>query len=97
MITYMTCDSYFASSSQIKVYPVPANVHQEITIELDLTAEELQGASLDIFDVTGQLVQHVTNVLPVTKVSGFNAQGTYFGRILTGTNEIKTVKFIIVK
>ena len=97
MVTYMTCESYFSTASQIKVYPVPANVHQEITIELDLTDEELQGATLDIFDVTGQLVQHMTNILPVTKVSGFNAQGTYFGRILTGTNEIKTVKFIIVK
>ena len=96
-VTFMTCEVYFSSASHIKVYPVPANVLQEVTIELDLTTEELQGAVLDIYDVTGKLINHITELNPVTKVAGFKAQGTYFGRILTGTNEIKTVKFVIVK
>jgi hypothetical protein len=97
MITYKTCEMYFNSVSTVKVYPVPANVRQEITIELDLTAEELEGAVLDIYNVTGALINHVTDLTPITKIEGFKAQGTYFGRILTGTNEIKTVKFVIVK
>lgn len=97
MITYKTCEMYFNSVSTVKVYPVPANVRQEVTIELDLTAEELEGAVLDIYSVTGALVNHMTDLKPITKVEGFKAQGTYFGRILTGTNEIKTVKFVIVK
>ncbi len=97
MVTYMTCEMYFNSTSSVKVYPVPANVRQEITIELDLTAEELDGAVLDIYSVTGALINHVENLQPITKIEGFKAQGTYFGRILTGTNEIKTVKFVIVK
>ena len=97
MVTYMTCDFYFNSVAQVKAYPVPANVNQQITIELDLTAEELNGATLDIYDVRGALVSHVTDLKPITKISGFKAQGSYFGRILTGTNEIKTVKFVIVK
>ena len=97
MITFMTCEMYFNATSTVKVYPVPANVRQEITIELDLTAEELEGAVLDIYSVTGAHVSHVTDLQPITKIEGFKAQGTYFGRILTGTNEIKTVKFVIVK
>ena len=97
MVTYMTCEMYFNGTSHVKVYPVPANVRQEITIELELTSEELEGAVLDIYSVTGAHVGHVTNLQPITKIEGFTAQGTYFGRILTGTNEIKTVKFIIVK
>lgn len=97
MITYKTCEMYFNSVSNVKVYPVPANVRQEITIELDLTAEELEGAVLDIYSVTGAHINHVTGLTPITKIEGFKAQGTYFGRILTGTNEIKTVKFVIVK
>jgi phage baseplate assembly protein gpV len=96
-VTFVTCEVYFSTASHIKVYPVPANVLQEVTIELDLTTEELQGAVLDIYDVTGKLINHITELNPVTKVAGFKAQGTYFGRILTGTNEIKTVKFVIVK
>ena len=97
MVTYKTCEMYFNSVSTVKVYPVPANVRQEITIELDLTSEELEGAVLDIYSVTGAHINHVTDLQPITKIEGFKAQGTYFGRILTGTNEIKTVKFIIVK
>jgi hypothetical protein len=97
MVTYRTCEMYFNSASTVKVYPVPANVRQEITIELELTSEELEGAILDIYSVTGAHISHVTDLQPITKIEGFKAQGTYFGRILTGTNEIKTVKFIIVK
>ena len=97
MVTYKTCEMYFNSVSTVKVYPVPANVRQEITIELDLTSEELEGAVLDIYSVTGAHINHVTDLRPITRIEGFKAQGTYFGRILTGTNEIKTVKFVIVK
>ena len=97
MVTYKTCEMYFDAVSTVRVYPVPANVRQEITIELDLTSEELEGAVLDIYSMTGALINHVTDLQPITKIEGFKAQGTYFGRILTGTNEIKTVKFVIVK
>ena len=97
MVTYKTCEMYFNSVSTVRVYPVPANVRQEITLELDLTSEELDGAVLDIYSVTGAHINHVTDLRPITKIEGFKAQGTYFGRILTGTNEIKTVKFVIVK
>ncbi len=97
MVTFITCPREFNTTSSLKVYPVPANIQQEVTIELDLTAEELNGAVLDIYDATGKLVSHMTDLTPITRVAGFKAQGTYFGRIVTGTNEIKTVKFVIVK
>ena len=98
LVTYMTCEyAPDYSAGVVKVYPVPAHVRQEVTIELELTSEQLDGAVLDIYTVTGAHVSHVTDLQPITKISGFQAQGTYFGRILTGTNEIKTVKFIIVK
>ena len=97
MVTFQTCPREFNSLTSMKVYPVPATVQQVITIELDLTAEELDGAVLDIYDATGKLINHMSDLTPITKVAGFKAQGTYFGRIITGTNEIKTVKFVIVK
>ncbi len=97
IVTFYTCPRTFTSVSNVKVYPVPANIQQVVTLELDLTAEELNGAVLDIYDATGKLINHVTDLTPITRIAGFKAQGTYFGRILTGTNEIKTVKFVIVK
>ena len=96
-LTFITCPRLFNTVSGMKVYPVPANIEQVVTVEFDMTAEELNGAVLDIFDATGKLINHITDLKPVTRVAGFKAQGTYFGRIITGTNEIKTVKFIIVK
>ena len=96
-VHFITCGKYFSGNASIRVYPVPANTTQEVTIELNMTEEELEGAILDIYDVRGAHVKSLSNLTPITKVGNFGAQGTYFGRIITGTNEIKTVKFIIVK
>ena len=97
IVTYRTCEQYFSSSTSVKVYPVPATVQQVVTIELDLTAEELVDATLDIYDAIGAIVNHISNVEPITKVAGFKAAGTYFGRITLANGETKTVKFVIVK
>ena len=97
VVTYRTCEQYFSSSTSVKVYPVPATVQQVVTIELDLTAEELVDATLDIYDAIGAIVNHISNVEPITKVAGFKAAGTYFGRITLANGETKTVKFVIVK
>ena len=96
-VTYRTCDQYFSSNNSVKVYPVPATVQQVVTVELDMTAEELVDATLDIYDAVGAIVNHITKVDPVTKVDGFKAAGTYFGRITLANGETKTVKFVIVK
>jgi hypothetical protein len=96
-VHFVTCEKYFSGNASIRVYPVPASTTQEVTIELNMTPEELEGAILDIYDVRGAHVKSMNELTPITKVGNFGAQGTYFGRIITGTNEIKTVKFIIVK
>ena len=62
-----------------------------------MTAEELVDATLDIYDAVGAIVNHITKVDPITKVAGFKAAGTYFGRITLANGETKTVKFVIVK
>ena len=97
IVTYRTCEQYFYASTSVKVYPVPATVQQVVTIELDLTAEELVDATLDIYDAIGAIVNHIDKVDPITKVAGFKAAGTYFGRITLANGETKTVKFVIVK
>jgi hypothetical protein len=96
-VEFTSCDQSFNPSSSINVYPVPAKVNQTITVELDLSAEELENAILDIYDAKGAHVQHIKVTGRITKVDGFKAQGTYFGKIVTGTSEIKAVKFVIVK
>ena len=97
IVTYRTCEQYFYANNSVKVYPVPATVQQVVTIELDLTAEELVDATLDIYDAVGAIVNHIDKVDPITKVAGFKAAGSYFGRITLANGETKTVKFVIVK
>ena len=96
-VEFTTCDQSFSPSFTVKVYPVPARVNQPVTVELDLSMAELEGATLDIYDAKGAHVQHIRVVSKITQIDGFKAQGTYFGKITTGTNEIKAVKFVIVK
>ena len=97
LVTFKTCDMFFISKNLIKVYPVPAGLKETVTIEVKLTSEELNGAVLDIFDAKGAFIKSVQVNDIVIKVDGFTTPGAYFGRITTGTNEIKTVKFVIVK
>jgi len=97
MITFNTCEKEFNQIFSINVYPVPAQIEQPVWIEIDLTPAELEGAYLDIYDAKGAHVRQVKVESSKTKVEGFKTQGTYFGRITTGTDEIKAVKFVIVK
>ena len=97
LVTYKTCDMFFVSENLMKVYPVPARTQESVTIEAKLTDEQLKGAVLDIYDAKGAFVKQVEVNDIIIRIDGFTTPGAYFGRITTGTNEIKTVKFVIVK
>jgi len=94
---FRTCDKAFNPSLTLKVYPIPAQVDEPVYVEIDLTPEEMAGATLDIYDAKGAHVKHIQVVNAVTEVTGFKAQGAYYGKLTTGTNEIKSVRFLIVK
>jgi hypothetical protein len=97
LVTFKTCDLFFVSENLMKVYPVPARTQESITIEVKLSSEQLDGAILDIYDAKGAFIKQVEVNDIITRIDGFTVPGVYFGRITTGTNEIKTVKFVIVK
>jgi hypothetical protein len=97
LVTFKTCDMFFVSENLMKVYPVPARTNESVTIEVRLTDKQLNGAVLDIYDAKGAFVKQVEVNDIVIRIDGFTTPGAYFGRITTGTNEIKTVKFVIVK
>jgi len=97
LVTFKTCDMFFVSENLMKVYPVPARTQESITIEVKLSSEQLDGAILDIYDAKGAFIKQVEVNDIITRIDGFTVPGVYFGRITTGTNEIKTVKFVIVK
>jgi hypothetical protein len=96
-VEFTTCLQSFGSTSPVKVYPVPAQVNETVIVKFDMTPAELENAVLDIYDARGAHIQRIPVVSSRTEVTGFKSQGTYFGRITTGTNETKAIKFVIVK
>jgi len=96
-VEFETCGESFNDNLTMKVYPVPAHTDEPIWIELDLTTEEVQGAYLDIYDAKGAHIRQLQVTGTKMQIDGFKTQGTYFGRITTSTNEIKAVKFVIIK
>jgi hypothetical protein len=96
MVYIMTCDKYFATKAVMRVMPNPAQTFQTVTIQAGLTDEELDGAVLDVYTVLGQHLRHIEIKSNTIKIEGFAVPGSYVGKITTGTQEIKSVKIVIV-
>jgi hypothetical protein len=96
-VEFETCGEAFNAIFATKVYPVPAHINELIWVEIDLTPAELDGAYLDIYDAKGAHIKQIQVTDQKIQIDGFKTQGTYNGRITTGTNEIKAVRFVIVK
>jgi len=96
-VQFMTCEAYFAGRSIMSVMPNPSQPFQMITIQTGLTEEELSGAVLDIYTVLGQHLKRVNINSNTIRIEGFAVPGTYVGKITTGTQEVKSVKIVVVK
>jgi len=96
-VEFTTCGDEFIALGSIKVYPVPAQIDEPVWVDLDLTPAEIEGAYLDIYDAKGAHVKQVQVTTSLIQIEGFKTQGAYYGKITTGTHEIKAVRFLIVK
>jgi hypothetical protein len=96
-IHIMTCDMYFVGKKMMKLYPNPAQTFQTITIQMSLSAEELDGAVLDVYTITGQHLRTIEVKSNIIKIDGFAVPGSYVGKITTGTKEVKSVKMVVIQ
>ena len=96
-VKFMTCEAYFATKSSIMtVKPNPAPMFHTVTIEAGLSADELNGAVLDVYTILGQHLKRINVTSNTIIIDGFAVPGTYVGKITTGTQEIKSVKIVVV-
>jgi hypothetical protein len=77
------------------VYPVPVAINQPLTFSTSLTTEELRGATLEIYDLTGRLVRTITNLSPEMSIPGFSSLGMYVGRVTTKNNGTMNLQFVV--
>jgi hypothetical protein len=71
-----------AIAGGIRAYPNPANRGAEVTVTSNYSVSALQGARLQITDMTGRVLKVVTNVQPSMPVAMPSADGIYIVNLL---------------
>jgi hypothetical protein len=94
-VSFVSCPYMPLPQMRVSVYPVPVKVNQPFTFTTTLTAEELDGATLELYNATGKLTRKLTNLTPQMHLDGFEVQGFYFGRIITRNNGLQEIKIIV--
>ena len=82
------------NQGDFKIYPVPSNK----TVYLKLTDfKYFVGYYVDIFDITGKLVEHREIISDLTEfhLSKWGSRGNYLFRLMSPDNKVVTVKVII--
>ena len=100
--TEFGCDSLvvvkvmpYEGARELLVSPVPANIGQRVTLFFPFTRAEQQGLKVEVYTLTGSLMQadNPTN-FPI-ELDPFTTAGTYMVKITMGTGEVVTGKIII--
>ena len=94
-----TCPLTISSSTTyvagIKVFPNPVNSGQSATITLNYTTAALQGALLQIIDMTGKTWKQVTNVQPTMQVTMPTAAGIYVINLVLSNGQKSSVNVLV--
>ena len=94
-VSYVSCPFVPSAQFSMTVYPVPVAINQPLTFSTSLTTEELRGATLEIYDLTGRMVRTMTNLSPEMSIPGFNSIGMYVGRVTTKNNGTMNLQFVV--
>lgn len=77
------------------LYPNPVERGQKVTVTYPFTAEQLDGMTVQVFDFTGALVANIRPQTASFQIEDFTTTGLYTLRIIAGTGEQLTSKFIV--
>jgi hypothetical protein len=94
-VSYVSCPFVPTAQFSMSVYPVPVGMNQPLTFDTTLSAEELRGATFEIYDMTGRLVRTITNLSPQMSITGFGSIGMYIGRVITRNNGTMNIQFVV--
>ena len=95
-VSFVTCPYSATLKAGIRISPVPAKPHQQLVLTVTgLTEEELVGATLEIYSMTGALQQRISKVTPQTYIEGIAVQSTYLARLTLANGTAQTLKFIV--
>jgi MBG domain (YGX type) len=81
----------------IKVSPNPVNGGSQATITCNYPASVLPGAVLQVVDLSGRVLQQVTNVQPTMQVTMPSAYGIYIVNLLLTTGQRASVNVLVLQ
>ena len=84
-----------AEVKELILTPNPVRVHESVMVHLELTPEEREGLTVQVFSSTGSLMRQFTpDGEPIT-IDGLDAAGVYMVRIVDGLGKVYTGKVIV--
>jgi predicted secreted protein len=84
-----------AFSKSLKIHPNPVRPMSEFTIECDFSESQLNGSEITIFDITGKLVQTISNVKPQNQIIAPTQSAIYVVVLSLNNGQKKTINLLV--
>jgi hypothetical protein len=91
----LTITAGAAIAGGIKVSPNPASKGANVTVVCNYTVTALQGAVVQIADITGRILQQMTNVQPSMQVTMPSASGIYIVNLVLANGQRVSTNVLI--
>lgn len=84
-----------AFSKSLKIHPNPVTPSGEFNLECDFSQSQLNGSEITIFDITGKLVQTITNVKPHNQIIAPPQSAIYIVVLSLSNGQKKTINLLV--
>ncbi|MRX70515.1 T9SS type A sorting domain-containing protein, partial [Flavobacterium resistens] len=82
-------------SNNIKIYPNPVKASTEFTLECNFSEVQLKGATIEIFDINGKLIQTVSNIKTQNHIIAPSQTSIYVVLLTLSNGEKKTINVLV--
>ncbi len=82
-------------SKKIKIYPNPVKPGAEFTLECDFSESQLNGSEVVIFDITGKLIQTISNVKAKNQIIAPSQVALYVVVLKLADGQLKTINLLV--
>jgi len=82
-------------TKKIKIYPNPVKPGAEFTLECDFSDSQLNGSEVVIYDITGKLVQTISNVKAKNEIIAPSQAALYVIVLKLANGQLKTINLLV--
>ncbi|MEN2489541.1 MBG domain-containing protein [Flavobacterium sp. B11] len=84
-----------AFSKKIKIYPNPVRPRAEFTLECDFSESQLNGSEIVIYDITGKLLQTISNAKAKNQIIAPSQAALYIVVLKLADGQLKTINLLV--